>query len=101
MARKKAGGLQDESDMYLIGPIYAGVMLVILAVVFGPVIAAIAIAIAASRRSSRPRAATPAQFSDDGMWWWNGSEWKRSLSEDGRWRWDGVSWQPVTQPEPQ
>lgn len=61
-----------------------------------------------------------AQLSDDGMYWWDGSQWQLvndgedasssadavgsaddgsdstgQLSEDGQYRWDGSQWQPV------
>jgi len=33
------------------------------------------------------------QLSDDGRWWWNGSQWTpASLSPDGVWHWDGSQW---------
>lgn len=53
------------------------------------------------------------QLSDDGEWWWDGTEWQavdeqahdqtmagqaeepRQLSADGRWEWDGVDWTAV------
>lgn len=31
-------------------------------------------------------------ISQDGRWWWNGSEWVSAISADGRWRWDGSQW---------
>jgi hypothetical protein len=34
------------------------------------------------------------QFSDDGLWWWDGTRWSPTISEDGRWRWDGQQWVP-------
>lgn len=65
-----------------------------------------------------------AQRSDDGQWWWDGSQWQPvgdqagaaaagaeqpaqsdagqtpspaggQLSDDGQWQWDGTQWQPV------
>ena len=47
-----------------------------------------------------------AQLSEDGKYWWDGSDWQPvpedgggaeegQLSEDGQWRWDGTQWQPV------
>jgi hypothetical protein len=46
-----------------------------------------------------------AQRSEDGQWWWDGSQWQpvpatempadAQLSEDGQWWWDGSQWQPV------
>ena len=43
------------------------------------------------------------QLSEDGQWWWDGTEWQAvdtqepaiesgQLSEDGQWRWDGSEW---------
>ena len=43
------------------------------------------------------------QLSEDGRWWWDGTEWKAvdtqeptiepdQLSEDGHWLWDGSEW---------
>jgi Flp pilus assembly pilin Flp len=34
-------------------------------------------------------------FSPDGLWWWDGSEWKPAISPDGRWRWNGTGWLPA------
>ena len=34
-------------------------------------------------------------FSPDGMWWWDGAQWRPALSPDGRWRWDGRTWVPA------
>lgn len=31
-------------------------------------------------------------FSEDGLWWWDGHEWRPAVSEDGLWKWDGVDW---------
>jgi len=37
-----------------------------------------------------------AQLSDDGHWFWDGSEWQAArLSPDGKWHWDGGRWLPV------
>lgn len=52
-----------------------------------------------------------AQLSEDGKYWWDGSDWQPvpedtgggdgggaeegQLSEDGQWKWDGSQWQPV------
>jgi hypothetical protein len=48
-----------------------------------------------------------AQRSEDGKWWWDGTDWQPvegaqstapaegQLSEDGKWRWDGSDWQPI------
>lgn len=48
-----------------------------------------------------------AQLSDDGKYWWDGSDWQPvpesdeqsaevgALSEDGQWKWDGSQWQPA------
>src|SRR5438094_8116023 len=40
---------------------------------------------------STPRTA----FSPDGMWWWDGSQWRPAISPDGKWRWDGRAWVPA------
>jgi hypothetical protein len=48
-----------------------------------------------------------AQVSDDGKYWWDGSDWQPvpedggstevgQLSDDGQWQWDGSAWQPVS-----
>lgn len=34
-------------------------------------------------------------FSPDGLWWWDGAQWRPALSADGRWRWDGRTWVPA------
>jgi hypothetical protein len=34
-------------------------------------------------------------ISPDGMWWWDGSEWKSTFSDDRRYRFDGRKWIPV------
>lgn len=48
-----------------------------------------------------------AQLSEDGKYWWDGSDWQPvpedgggsaevgQVSEDGQWKWDGSQWQPV------
>jgi hypothetical protein len=48
-----------------------------------------------------------AQLSEDGKYWWDGSDWQPvpedgggstevgQLSDDGKWKWDGDQWQPV------
>ena len=48
-----------------------------------------------------------AQLSEDGKYWWDGSDWPPvpedgggttevgQLSEDGQWQWDGSQWQPA------
>lgn len=33
-------------------------------------------------------------FSPDGLWWWDGAQWRSTVSPDGLWRWDGRSWVP-------
>jgi hypothetical protein len=40
----------------------------------------------------------PRQFSPDGLWWWDGAQWRPAISPDGRWRWDGRAWVPATPP---
>jgi hypothetical protein len=48
-----------------------------------------------------------AQVSDDGKYWWDGSDWQPvpedggatevgQLSDDGQWQWDGSEWQPAS-----
>jgi hypothetical protein len=48
-----------------------------------------------------------AQLSDDGKYWWDGTDWQPvpdgdtqqaevgALSDDGKWQWDGSQWQPA------
>lgn len=48
-----------------------------------------------------------AQLSDDGKYWWDGTDWQPvpegdtqqaevgALSDDGQWKWDGSQWQPA------
>lgn len=48
-----------------------------------------------------------AQLSEDGKYWWDGSDWQPvpedgggdtpvgQLSDDGQWQWDGSQWQPA------
>jgi Flp pilus assembly pilin Flp len=43
-----------------------------------------------------PSAGAPATtFSPDGLWWWDGRQWRPAVSPDGRWRWDGRAWVPA------
>jgi hypothetical protein len=35
------------------------------------------------------------QFSGDGNWWWDGSQWVSTLSPDGHYRWNGTAWEPA------
>jgi len=37
----------------------------------------------------------PGQLSADGLWYWNGQEWKSTLSPDGVHRWNGSAWVPA------
>ena len=39
-------------------------------------------------------------FSPDGLWWWDGAQWRPAISDDRRWRWDGRAWVPA-QAQPQ
>jgi Flp pilus assembly pilin Flp len=36
------------------------------------------------------------RFSADGLWWWDGTEWKPAISPDRHWRWNGQGWVPAT-----
>jgi hypothetical protein len=38
------------------------------------------------------------QFSPDGQWFWDGTQWRAAYSPDRRWRWDGVRWVPLGPP---
>lgn len=38
------------------------------------------------------------QFSSDGEWFWDGSQWRPVFSPDRRWLWDGTAWRPATPP---
>ncbi|MGH7763834.1 MAG: hypothetical protein ACREOM_05385 [Candidatus Dormibacteraceae bacterium] len=42
----------------------------------------------------RPPPAAQTRFSADGLWWWNGAEWKPAISPDRLWRWNGQAWEP-------
>ncbi|HUY74357.1 MAG TPA: hypothetical protein VMW11_07580 [Candidatus Dormibacteraeota bacterium] len=35
------------------------------------------------------------RFSADGLWWWDGAEWKPAVSPDRLWRWNGQAWEPA------
>ncbi len=61
----------------------------------------------AAAASQEPQTADGPQFSEDGRWWWDGSEWRAvddheaardggtvQLSPDGHWQWDGTQWVP-------
>lgn len=39
--------------------------------------------------------ARPVQFSPDGEWFWDGTQWRSAYSPDRRWRWDGAAWRSV------
>src|SRR5437762_2504650 len=32
-------------------------------------------------------------FSPDGLWWWDGAQWRPAISPDGLWRWNGRAWE--------
>ncbi|HEX6348402.1 MAG TPA: DUF4328 domain-containing protein [Candidatus Dormibacteraeota bacterium] len=38
------------------------------------------------------------QFSPDGLWYWDGAQWRQAISPDGHWRWNGTAWQPAAAP---
>ena len=38
------------------------------------------------------------RFSADGMWWWDGAEWRPAISPDRLWRWNGAGWEPAATP---
>lgn len=59
-----------------------------------------------------PEQPADAPLSEDGQWWWDGTDWQPveagpqasydpgstevgQLSDDGQWRWDGSQWQPA------
>jgi hypothetical protein len=35
------------------------------------------------------------RFSADGLWWWDGADWKPAVSPDRLWRWNGLAWEPA------
>ena len=80
-------------SLYLVGPIYVGILLIVLVVIFGPVLAIVAVVIYLARRGRT--LAAPTQFSGDNKWFWDGQQWRSAMSEDGLWRWDGRDWKPV------
>lgn len=40
-----------------------------------------------------PEPAASPQFSSDGDWWWDGTQWASTLSPDGKYRWNGIAWE--------
>jgi len=72
-------------------PFFLAILLVVLLLVFGPIMAIVAVVVLGGRKTVQPGV----QLSADGLWWWNGQQWISTLSDDGRWRWDGRTWQPV------
>lgn len=42
----------------------------------------------------------PGQISADGLYYWNGQDWKSTLSPDGTHRWNGSAWVPSGPPPP-
>jgi len=57
----------------------------------GLVAFAIAIIYVRTRRRSRPPSPR-GRLSEDGRWWWDGSQWQSAISGDGHWLWDGAKW---------
>jgi hypothetical protein len=45
--------------------------------------------------AGHPGQSAPTVFSPDGLWWWDGAQWRSALSPDRRWRWDGRAWVPA------
>jgi nitric oxide reductase large subunit len=80
-------------SLYLVGPIYLGVLLGLFVLVFGPVIAIVGAVIYVGRRG-RTHAGS-VQLSNDGKWFWDGQQWRSAISEDGLWRWDGREWKRI------
>ena len=39
-----------------------------------------------------------AQFSPDGLFYWDGQRWVSAISPDGAWRWDGSAWRAARAP---
>ena len=42
----------------------------------------------------------PGRISPDGLWWWDGAQWRSAISPDGRWRWNGQAWEPYHAVQP-
>ena len=40
------------------------------------------------------------RYSPDGLWWWDGSQWRPAVSADRMWRWDGQRWVPNAPMQP-
>ena len=42
-----------------------------------------------------PPAVAQARFSADGLWWWDGTQWRPAYSQDRLWHWNGQAWEPA------
>jgi hypothetical protein len=92
----------------IIGLLFCGVGLVIYAIVYAfQRDQYVEIVVAAQQEL--PGAASTTQFSADGRWWWDGSEWRDAervvppgmqRSPDGQMWFDGKRWRPVPAEEP-
>jgi hypothetical protein len=58
----------------LLGVLFLGAMVVVLAVILGPIIVVV-VAVAVARRSRTGKPTSLPQVSRDGNWWWDGQKW--------------------------